>query len=120
MLNDQEEINYLQRILQCIVQFHNGCLVATAVAVVRRTEDCHHVSIMTPVVALQTNVHIHNVDPGPRITENVDIICSALYLVSKFLGYITCPVTRLALLQYQQNLGGYINLTTNVVGSAQF
>lgn len=45
--------SYLQRIFQSVVQFHDGRLVSTAVAVVWSTEDGHHVLVMAPVVALQ-------------------------------------------------------------------
>lgn len=43
---------YLQRVFEGVIQFHDGCLVSTAVAVVRSTKDGHHVLVMTPVVAL--------------------------------------------------------------------
>lgn len=42
----------LQGIFKSIVQFHNGCLIPTAIAVVWRTEDRDNVPIMTPVVSL--------------------------------------------------------------------
>lgn len=42
----------LQRIFKSIVQFHNGCLISTAIAVVWCTEDSDNVPIMTPVVSL--------------------------------------------------------------------
>jgi len=35
-----------------IIQFHEGRLVATSVAIVWRWEYCDHVAIVTPVVAL--------------------------------------------------------------------
>lgn len=41
-----------ERVFKSIVQFHDGSLVATAIAVVWRTEDGDNVSVMTPVVAL--------------------------------------------------------------------
>ena len=48
-------IKLQERILEGIVEFHDGGLVATTVAVVRCTEDGHYVLIMTPVVTLQIN-----------------------------------------------------------------
>lgn len=41
-----------ERVFQSVVQFHDGCLVSTAVAVVWSTKDGHHILIMAPVVAL--------------------------------------------------------------------
>lgn len=43
---------YLQGVFQSVVQFHDGSLVSTAVAVVWSTKDGHHILIMAPVVAL--------------------------------------------------------------------
>lgn len=48
---------YLQGVFQSVVQFHDGCLVSTAVAVVWSTKDGHHILIMAPVVALQVQSH---------------------------------------------------------------
>lgn len=39
-------------VLQCVVEFHYGCLVPTTVTVVGRREYCYHISVMTPVVSL--------------------------------------------------------------------
>lgn len=50
---------YLQGVFQSVVQFHNGCLVSTAVAVVWSTKDGHHILIMAPVVALQIQSHVY-------------------------------------------------------------
>lgn len=44
--------SYLQGIFKSIIQFHYGSLVATAIAVVWRTEYGDNISIMTPVVSL--------------------------------------------------------------------
>lgn len=49
---------YLQGVFQSVVQFHDGCLVSTAVAVVWSTKDGHHILIMAPVVALQVQSHM--------------------------------------------------------------
>jgi len=50
---------HLQRIFQSVVQFHDGCLVTTAVAVVWSTKDGHHVLVVAPVVSLETEtVHL--------------------------------------------------------------
>ena len=46
--------NNLQRISQSVVELHQRSLVPTAIAVVRRTEDRHHVPIVAPVVTLRT------------------------------------------------------------------
>ena len=47
--NDQQNA---QSVGQLFVHLHDGCLVATAVAVVGGTEDSDHVAIMGPVVSL--------------------------------------------------------------------
>lgn len=47
---------HLQGVFQGVVQFHDGCLVSTAVAVVWSTEDGHHILVMAPVVALQAQI----------------------------------------------------------------
>lgn len=49
---------YSQGVFQSVVQFHDGCLVSTAVAVVWSTKDGHHILIMAPVVALQVQSHV--------------------------------------------------------------
>lgn len=43
----------LQGVFQCIIQFHNGCLISTTVAVVRSTKYCNNITIMAPVVTLK-------------------------------------------------------------------
>jgi len=35
-----------------IVELHDGGLITTSVAVIWRTEYCHYITVMTPVVAL--------------------------------------------------------------------
>lgn len=67
MLHEVEEFN-VQGVFKSIIQFHNGSLVATAIAVVWRTEDCDNISVMTPVVALgkKTKKHCCN-EPSDRI-----------------------------------------------------
>lgn len=47
----------LQRVFQSIIQFHNGCLVSTAVAVVWSTKDGHHILVMAPVITLKEEEH---------------------------------------------------------------
>lgn len=47
---------HLQGVFQGVVQFHDGCLVSTAVAVVWSTKDGHHILVMAPVVALQAQI----------------------------------------------------------------
>lgn len=54
---DLDTSGYLQRVFQSVVQFHDGCLVSTAVAVVWSTKDGHHILIMAPVVALTIQQH---------------------------------------------------------------
>merc|ERR1712029_1046152 len=39
-------------VLQCVVQFHYGCLVPTTVTVVWSGEYCNHISVVRPVVSL--------------------------------------------------------------------
>lgn len=39
-------------VLQCVVQFHYGCLVSTAVTVIWSREYCYHISVVTPIVSL--------------------------------------------------------------------
>lgn len=58
----------LQRVLQGVIQFHDGCLVSTAVAVVWSTKDGHHVLVMAPVVTLNTEEHT----PMGELTVNWD------------------------------------------------
>jgi len=48
----------LQGILEGVVQFHNSRLVATAIAVVGSTEDCHYVPLVAPVVTLYQQTSI--------------------------------------------------------------
>ena len=43
---------YLQRILHEFIDFHNSCLVTTAVAVVRSREDSNHIPFMRPIVSI--------------------------------------------------------------------
>jgi hypothetical protein len=47
-------IELQEGILEGIIKLHDSCLVATAVAVVRCTEDGHYILVVTPVVALQS------------------------------------------------------------------
>lgn len=42
----------LQGVFQVLINLHDGSLVTTAVAVIWRTEDGDHVSVLAPVVAL--------------------------------------------------------------------
>ena len=42
----------LQRILHEFIDFHNSCLVTTAVAVVRSREDSNHIPFMRPIVSI--------------------------------------------------------------------
>ena len=35
-----------------LVDFHDGSLVAASIAVIRRTEDGHHIAILAPIVSL--------------------------------------------------------------------
>lgn len=53
ILKDYHNKCNLQWIFKSIIQLHDGCLVPTAIAVVRRAEDRHNVPIMTPVVPLK-------------------------------------------------------------------
>lgn len=39
-----------ESVLQVLVNFHDGCLVAAPVAVIGRTKDGHHVLLVAPVV----------------------------------------------------------------------
>lgn len=50
-------LHYLQRVFQSVIQFHDGCLVSTAVAVVWSTKDGHHVLVMAPVITLNREEH---------------------------------------------------------------
>jgi len=43
-------------VLQCVVEFHYGCLVPATVTVIRRGEYCNHISVMTPVVSLHNEL----------------------------------------------------------------
>lgn len=47
-------IIYLQRVFQGVIQFHDSCLITTAVAVVRGAENRYHIAIMAPIVTLGT------------------------------------------------------------------
>ena len=49
---------YLQSVLEAIIQLHYSSLVATAITIVRGTEECHHITFMTPVVTLQDKIVI--------------------------------------------------------------
>lgn len=51
-----------ERVLESIIQFHNGCLVTAAVAVVRCAEDGHNIALMAPVIAL----HYQLMSPGHK------------------------------------------------------
>lgn len=42
-----------------LIDFHNGSLITTTVAVIWSTEDSHHVTIMTPVITLYKD-HMSN------------------------------------------------------------
>lgn len=61
-LNYFLESIYLQGIFKCVVQFHNGRLVAATVAIVGRAEYSHDVTIVTPVVAF----HDQLMGPGDQ------------------------------------------------------
>lgn len=39
-------------VFQMLIDLHDGGLVTTSIAVVWRTEDCHHIPVLTPVIAL--------------------------------------------------------------------
>ena len=41
-----------ERVVERVVELHDSGLVATAVAVIGRTEDGHHVTVVRPVVSL--------------------------------------------------------------------
>lgn len=45
-------------VLEVIVQFHDSCLIAASVAVIRRRENCHHLTLMAPreVVKQEGNI----------------------------------------------------------------
>lgn len=43
---------HLQGVFQCVVKFHDGCLVPAAITIVRCTEDRHHIAVVTPIVTL--------------------------------------------------------------------
>lgn len=45
-------IELQEGILESIIKLHDRCLVATAVTVVRCTEDGHYILVVTPIVAL--------------------------------------------------------------------
>merc|ERR1712232_350928 len=45
-------IELQEGVLQMLVDLHHGCLIATAVAVVRRREDGHDVPVVAPIVTL--------------------------------------------------------------------
>lgn len=43
---------YIQRVLEMFIDFHDSCLVSTAIAVVWSTEYGNDIAIMTPVISL--------------------------------------------------------------------
>lgn len=43
----------LQSVLQVLVNLHDSSLITTAVAVIWCTENCHHISVLAPIVTLQ-------------------------------------------------------------------
>ena len=49
---------YLQSVLEAIIQLHYSSLVATAITIVRGSEECHHITLTTPVVTLQEKIVI--------------------------------------------------------------
>lgn len=51
----RSRIKLEERVLQVLVNLHDRSLVAASVTVVGRTEDGHHIPVLTPVVALQSN-----------------------------------------------------------------
>lgn len=54
----RSRIKLKERVLQVLVNLHDRSLVATSVAVVGSTEDCHHIPVLAPVVTLHINIKI--------------------------------------------------------------
>lgn len=44
-------IKLKERVLERVVQFHDGRLISTPITVVRRGENCYDITIMTPIVS---------------------------------------------------------------------
>ena len=61
--------SHLQSILESIIQFHNGSLVTTAIAVVGCTKNGHHILFMAPVVALWGEVPCSNEPNVPSLWQ---------------------------------------------------
>lgn len=49
----RSRVKLQEGVLQVLVNLHDGSLVATAVAVIWRTENRHDIAILAPVVALK-------------------------------------------------------------------
>jgi hypothetical protein len=45
---------HLQCVFEMFIDFHNSSLITTTVAVIWCAENCHYVSIVTPIVTLES------------------------------------------------------------------
>lgn len=65
-------------VFQMLVNLHDGSLITTSIAVVWRTENCHHISVLTPVIALW-------IKPCKRKADN----CQRPTAIDNIVGYLT-------------------------------
>jgi hypothetical protein len=71
-------------VLEVIVQFHDSCLIAASVAVIRRRENCHHLTLMAPIITL----HDQLMGSGNQ-SEAVSVVKSFAYILPK--GVTSAP-----------------------------
>jgi len=68
-------IRCLQCILEQVIQLTEGSLVATAIAIVGRTEHGHNILVMTPVKTLQIQhqqyQHVHSISTIRSVATEV-------------------------------------------------
>lgn len=47
---------HLQGVFQCVIKFHDCCLVSTTIAIVWCTEDRHYIAVVAPIVTLNQKI----------------------------------------------------------------
>ena len=52
--------SHSQNFVEVLVYLHDGCLVPASIAVIRSTEDSHHVHAVRPVVSLENDCQSRN------------------------------------------------------------
>lgn len=47
---------YLQGVFQCVIKFHDCCLVSTTITIVWCTEDGHYIAVVAPIISLDQEI----------------------------------------------------------------